>query len=237
MIRLVLLDIDDTLLPTTETFWAAVEEVLRGRYGDEADELQQLVLRLVYFFGTTEYRGFWLAFCAERGLEGEAQKAEHEALTRAYKAAYARRITARTGARETLMRLSGEGRTIGVVSNGRTPFQRMKLSRSGLADLIDGPLLVSGDFPDGTEKPGPGLFEEALRRTSHEPREALFVGDRTDDVIGGNLAGIYVVRFHTPHQSPAPPMLKIAQPYATIDALDELHALLARLDGQANLRG
>ena len=40
-----------------------------------------------------------------------------------------------------------------------------------------------------------------------------------------------VVRFDTPHQSPAPPTLTTAQPYATIDELAQLHGVLSALQG------
>lgn len=230
MIRLVLCDIDDTLLPSTETFWAAVQEVLDLRYGEQAAALTEQVLRLVYYFGTTEYRGFWLALCAERGLPLAEREREHEALTQAYKEAYGRRIAARAGARETLQRLRAEGRTLGVISNGRTPFQQMKLERSNLLDLFDGPVLVSGDFHEGAAKPSPHLFQEALRRTGIEASETVFLGDRTADVIGGNLAGLWVVRYDAPEQAPAPATLRTAQPHATIRRMDELHDVLRILD-------
>ena len=232
MIRLVLLDVDDTLLPSTTTFWGAVQEVLDARYPDEP-LLASLVLRLVYYFGTTEYRGFWLALCAERGLNGPARLAEHEALCAAYKAAYARRISARPGAAEFLAALRARGRIVGIVSNGRAAFQRMKLMRTGLLPFVDGPLLVSGDFPPSHEKPTARMFEEALARTAVAAHEALFVGDRTEDVIGGNLAGLWTVRFEAPEQPPAPPGLRVAQPHASAPDIAALLGIVEHLEARS----
>jgi HAD superfamily hydrolase (TIGR01509 family) len=229
MIRLVLFDVDDTLLPTTETFWAAVQEVLHARYGAGADEAVQQVLRLVSYFGTTEYRGFFLGLCAERGLSGAAREAEHAALCAAYKSAYADRVVARPGARECLEALRAQGRSLGVVSNGRSAFQRMKLERSGLADLLDGPILVSGDFPPSYAKPSPLLFEHALRQTGLRPNECVFIGDRTEDVIGGRLAGLWVVRYETLLHPPGPAALRSAQPHATVSDPAEIAAVVGRL--------
>jgi HAD superfamily hydrolase (TIGR01549 family) len=229
-IGLVLLDIDDTLLPTTETLWQALEEVLSGRYGDEAPGSLETVLRLLHFFGTNEYRGFLRALCVERGLAGSALQHEHEALCRAYKQAYAARIAARPGASEALSRLSREGRLLGVISNGRPAFQRMKLERSGLWQFIDGPFLVSGDFPPSFAKPSPGLFEEALHKTGLSARAAAFVGDRTADIIGANLAGIWAIRYLAPEQAPAPPALRTAKPHAEISGIEEIPEAIARLE-------
>lgn len=232
MIRLVLLDVDDTLLPSTTTFWSAIQEVLAARYPEAADDLGSLLLRLVHYFGTTEYRGFLLALCAERGLLGDARRAEHHALCAAYKAAYARLVTARPGAAPLLASLRSRAVCVGIVSNGRAPFQRMKLARSGLLGFIDGPLLVSGDFGPTHEKPTPGMFEEALARTGVSAGEAVFVGDRTEDVIGGNLAGLWTVRYDAPEQPPAPPGLQIAQPHANVSDIAELDRVLRSFDGR-----
>lgn len=229
-IELVLLDIDDTLLPTTSTFWGALEEVLRARYPNDADEALQTVLRLVNFFGTNEYRGFLQGLCAERGLTGSALQAEHTGLCQAYKAAYARRIAPRPGSRAVLRRLAREGRQLGVVSNGRPGFQRMKLERSGLGGLFRGPILVSGDYPPSFAKPAPGLFLEALRQTGLRPDQVAFVGDRTADVIGANLAGLWSIRYWAPEQAQAPVALRLAQPDASLRGLDELEGVIAALE-------
>jgi HAD superfamily hydrolase (TIGR01549 family) len=232
-IRLVLFDIDDTLLPTTETFWAALEEVVRARYGAEAPDALETVLRLLHFFGTNEYRGFLRALCAERGLQGDALALEHEALCRTYKEAYARRIRPREGAHQALEELVAEGRLLGVISNGRPRFQKMKLDRAGLLPFFRGPVLVSGDFPPGFDKPSPRLFEEALSRVGVPAGAAAFVGDRTADVIGANLAGLWVLRYLTPEQPAHPVALRTATPHATVTRVAEIPGALRELERRA----
>jgi HAD superfamily hydrolase (TIGR01549 family) len=229
-IRLVLLDIDDTLLPTSQTFWAALEEVLGARYGAEAPEALETVLRLLQFFGTNEYRGFLRAMCAERGLAGAELTSELEALSRAYKTAYARLLTARAGTTEALEKLTAQGRLLGVISNGRPAFQRLKLERTGLMPFFRGPVLVSGDFPAGYAKPSPRLFEEALSLTQTPPMAAAFVGDRTADVIGANLAGLWTIRFLVPEQPSGPVALKCATPHATVKTVAEIPSAVASLE-------
>jgi HAD superfamily hydrolase (TIGR01509 family) len=168
--------------------------------------------------------------CAERGLAGPALTSELEPLARAYKAAYARLLSARAGTTEALEKLTTQGRLLGVISNGRPAFQRMKLERCGLMPFFQGPVLVSGDFPAGYAKPSPRLFEEALSRTHTAPRAAAFVGDRTADVIGANLAGLWTIRYLAPEQPPAPAALRCAQPHATVETVAEIPNAVASLE-------
>jgi HAD superfamily hydrolase (TIGR01549 family) len=94
-------------------------------------------------------------------------------------------------AEEVIAQIRGECRgatRIGIVTNGPALIQREKVDRLGIERLVDF-VLVSGEF--GVEKPGPGIFEEALRLGGTEANKAIMVGDSLDcDIAGAHSLGI-----------------------------------------------
>lgn len=65
------------------------------------------------------------------------------------------------------------------------------LERVGLGDAFDG---VVTSAAAGARKPEPEIFEVALEAAGCDAREAIHVGDSTEDVIGARGAGIEVLR-------------------------------------------
>lgn len=76
-----------------------------------------------------------------------------------------------------------------AVTNGTKVAQDKKLRKSGLIDLLDG-VFISEEL--GTEKPGIEFFEKVWEQIGHyEKEEVMIVGDSlTSDMQGGNHAGI-----------------------------------------------
>ena len=76
-----------------------------------------------------------------------------------------------------------------AVTNGTKVAQDRKLYKSGLIDIFDG-VFISEEV--GFEKPGIAFFEHVWRKIgSYHANEVLIVGDSlTSDMQGGNNAGI-----------------------------------------------
>ena len=107
----------------------------------------------------------------------------------------------------TTLRLArGNGRAIGLITNGPADVQRAKLDLLGLRAHVDF-ALISGDF--GTAKPDPAIFHEALRLAGVRADHALFVGDSPEfDVAGARASGIrsvWVNRTGAPWDHAEPP--------------------------------
>ncbi|WP_075183090.1 pyrimidine 5'-nucleotidase [Pantoea sp. 1.19] len=92
------------------------------------------------------------------------------------------------GAVELLNALKGRVK-MGIITNGFTALQQIRLTRTGLIDHFD-VLVISEQV--GQAKPHPAIFDYALQRMGEPPRaRVLMVGDNPDsDVLGGIRAGL-----------------------------------------------
>ncbi len=83
------------------------------------------------------------------------------------------------------------GRPVGLVTNGPSDIQRIKLDGAGLTDAFDA-VVISGEV--GTGKPSPEVFGHVLDRLGVQPARAAMVGDSWErDVIGALGAGMTAV--------------------------------------------
>jgi putative hydrolase of the HAD superfamily len=88
---------------------------------------------------------------------------------------------------------------LGLITNGTSDFQRIKLQKSLLADAFD-TIIVSGEIEQG--KPNPAVFLLALNRLQAQPAQAVMIGDRLSrDIVGAQnvgMKGILVNRLGEP---------------------------------------
>lgn len=77
---------------------------------------------------------------------------------------------------------------MGIITNGFTALQQVRLQRTGFMDYFD-LLVVSEEV--GHAKPHPAIFDYALEKAGNPPRErVMMVGDNPDsDILGGINAG------------------------------------------------
>lgn len=94
----------------------------------------------------------------------------------------ARRVGSMTHA--LLEALRERGLSLGLVSNAFDPpgLLHDDLARLGIAERLDVAVFSS---EVGRRKPHPAIFERALERLGVAPEEAVFVGDRLDEDVGG----------------------------------------------------
>jgi putative hydrolase of the HAD superfamily len=117
-----------------------------------------------------------------------------------------------------LDRLAGARHRLGIISNGQTDHQRIKLVRCGITERFEH-ILISEEC--GHAKPAPEIFAQACARMGEPATRAVYIGDRYDvDAEGARRAGLRGVwldrgaRAGAEHQPPI------------ISSLDELDALL-----------
>lgn len=80
---------------------------------------------------------------------------------------------------------------LGVISNGNTNQQKLKLHRLGLEDRFE-VVVISEEI--GIAKPEPQIFLEACRRASLKPQDCIYVGDDLEvDVLGSQSVGIKAI--------------------------------------------
>jgi len=91
------------------------------------------------------------------------------------------------GAQALISALTGKV-NMGIITNGFTELQRVRLEKTGLKDVFS-PLVISEQV--GIAKPDIGIFEHALTHMGDIQREqVLMVGDNPhSDILGGMNAG------------------------------------------------
>ena len=78
-------------------------------------------------------------------------------------------------------------------------------------------------------KPDPRVFQLALDQLGADPSQSLFVGDRLmEDIHGAQQVGLHTVFFRW-KEEPRDPGSGLVQPYATVDNLLDLPAVITQL--------
>jgi putative hydrolase of the HAD superfamily len=141
-------------------------------------------------------------------------------LNSAFLAAMAEICAPLPGARELLAALQGKAK-LGIITNGFTELQTVRLERTGLQHHFD--ILVISEKV-GIAKPDVGIFEHAFELMGHPPRErVLMVGDNPhSDIQGGLNAGIHTCWYNA-HGDDAPAGIKA---HFEVSSLQQLRHLL-----------
>ncbi len=234
-VRVVLFDMDDTLYDHSYALESAVEELqkkdprlsavpLRALVLKDQEVLRDVHLGLVLPGKVSQSESRVLRMVRLYESQGiKLVEAEARQLSELRRAAYLAHERAVPGARRLIEELKSNAVEVGVVSNNLLAEQRAKLSRIGLASLVDS-LTVSEEI--GATKPDPRIFHLALTRCACPSAEAVFVGDSwTEDVEGARAAGIDAVWFNRRRDS---------RPVGQ-DAVKELTSFLPRGDAVATI--
>ena len=116
-----------------------------------------------------------------------------ESLLATYVEGFAKHVVPHQGLLETLAALRVAGWRTGVVTNGRSAFQRRTIAALGVEPLVDA-VVVSEEV--NLRKPDPRIFEMALRELGCGAEDSSFVGDDPiADVQGARGAGMRAVHF------------------------------------------
>ncbi|MGQ9692919.1 MAG: HAD family hydrolase [Thermaceae bacterium] len=215
--RLLLLDLDDTLLQDLPVSRRVLEELgkelgLRGFFQAVKEEAERLFeASPIYSWATrmghsalealwARYSTFGFEKAAEwawpfreevfrRALDRLGGPAE-KAKDLAWAFFEARRVYPLfPEVPEFLRRTEGIPRVL--LTNGVPDLQREKLQGAGLWEAFD-LFLISGEV--GMAKPEPALFRMALAAFEVRPEEAWMIGDNPEkDILGANRAGVYAV--------------------------------------------
>lgn len=146
--------------------------------------------------------------------------------------AYSKTITVSPENLGTLRALRDDGLQLGLVSNVALlpDLMRADLDALGLLELLDATAFSS---EVGTRKPDPRIFREALDRLGVRPQEAVFVGDRLLDDVGGakgvGMRAVQTVEFRRESND-------AVRPDAVIERLTEMPDVVARLSVSAGGR-
>nr|WP_284060473.1 phosphoglycolate phosphatase [Pseudomonas sp. NW5] len=212
--RLVMFDLDGTLVDSVPDLAAAVDHMLlalgRAPAGCERVKLwvgngaQVLVRRALA--GSLAHEGVDAALAEQAlALFMDAYAGSH-ALTRVY-----------PGVTETLERLRAEGVALALITNKPSRFLLELLAEQGLDGYFQ--WLVGGDTL-AQQKPDPTALHWVMDKAGVAAGEALFVGDSRNDVRAAQAAGVTCVALSYGYNHGEP--IARENPARVIDDLREL---------------
>jgi putative hydrolase of the HAD superfamily len=117
----------------------------------------------------------------------------------------------------TLEALRGNGKKLGIITNGPTRWQSRKIECMGIASFFD---IVLISETEGIQKPDPRIFKRGLDACSVLAGESIFVGDHPDiDIGGARSAGLMPIWKRMPYW-------KAPNDVPQIDQLSEILAFI-----------
>lgn len=129
----------------------------------------------------------------------------------------------RSGADLAINEFKSKGYKIGLVTNGKSPFQERNFHALGFDHLFDC-IVVSEAV--GIRKPDRAIFELACEEVNADIRSSVFVGDNPiADVKGAKESGMNTV------------YVPINEEYVLCEHADETHTELSRLVGYVQRKG
>ena len=206
MIRVVLLDLDDTVFDFLYAEAEALRSLLRfygiepteqtvQRYSEINDAHWKRLERQELTRAEVQVGRFEQLF-GELGVTVDPEEANVR-----YKAMIAKIQRYIDGAEEMLADLRAGGYRIYVVSNGSKSVQTGRLAIAGLTDFFDG-VFLSEEL--GVEKPDRRFFDACFRAADVSSKdETIILGDSlTSDILGGIHAGIKTCWFNQRGKAP-----------------------------------
>ncbi len=216
--RMVLIDVDGTLVDSVPDLAYCVDEMLR--------ELGMPVR------GESTVR-HWVGNGVERlvkralinQLDGEPDEALFERALPIFMALYRDNTSKRSllypGVREGIDYLKGSGFRLGCVTNKAAQFTLPLLRDLGIHDEFE--VIVAGDtLPQKKPDPAPLLY--AAQQLGCTPEESLMLGDSQSDVKAARAAGFQIVCMSYGYNHGED--IRRYHPDAVIDSMTELPALL-----------
>ncbi|MFL9497424.1 HAD family hydrolase [Acinetobacter baumannii] len=129
--------------------------------------------------------------------------------------------TAFENAPKTIQNLHAQGYTLGLVSNGKTPFQEKNFYALELTDYFS--IIVISEAI-GLRKPDPEIYLYTCNQLDCKPSDCIFIGDNPKaDIEGAKKIGMKTIYFHP--TLTLPPSLSDA----SIHHYDELEETVRRL--------
>lgn len=189
-LRLVMFDLDGTLVATAGEIQDAVNDTLQ-QFGLPLVDEQQVQDWIGH--GTRALLAHAIAFAAGTSVNLVRASDSFETLAAEFARHYGRRCGTRSRlyphVREVLGALRGRGVRLAVVTNKEQAFTQRVLKQHGLAPQLDA--VLSGDTAPA-KKPDPAGLLACMAAFGAQPRECLFVGDSSIDVAAARAADVKV---------------------------------------------
>ncbi len=194
MIKVVLFDLDDTLIDTSKLAEIArrnaIENMIRAGMPADFGIAYHELIELINEYGSNFNRHFDYLL---RRLDLPHNPKWVAAGVIGYHNTKISHLKTVKGVRKTLLALKQMGLMLGIITDGDPVKQWEKILRTEIEDYFDDVLI--SDFV-GVKKPHIKIFQKALKNFGVKPHEAVMVGDRLySDIYGAKNAGMKTVWF------------------------------------------
>ena len=187
--KAVLFDLDETVLDRKQSLIDFAQWQAKGMLRREIADSEMFCQRFVELDGN----GGVLKNEVYRDLIKEFGISDWsvEELFQSYDLCFSGFCKPKKGVIKAIKSLKNSGFKLGIISNGRSPFQERNFHALGVSNFFDS-LVVSEAV--GFRKPQKEIFEFACKKLEVSPLEAIFVGDNPKaDIDGANQCGMYTV--------------------------------------------
>ena len=182
--KAILFDFDDTLQHRPHAFYATAVELLERYFPNaSAERIAEMATEMLIRNndGYVKYGDYSAEICKLFDFPVDAQAFFDEYVVR-----FPFHSELLPDALEVLSELRRRGYRLGIVTNGESLMQNLKLDYVGLRTYVDA-VLPAGD--EGVQKPNPELYYRAARRLCVSPQNCVFVGDyQPTDIKGAQAA-------------------------------------------------
>ena len=186
-IKLVLFDLDGTLIDSLPQLWQAVNIML-----DELGFAPASLKQVQHWVGNGADKlvARALTDALSQAPTSQQQQAARQAFDEAYQGVADQEVVLYPGVLETLAALKARGKTLALVTNKPYRFVPDILSSSGIAAYFSA--VLGGDsLPQ--KKPDPAPLLHICQSLNIAPEQAIMVGDSENDVLAAQAAGIRAV--------------------------------------------
>jgi len=213
MLKLVIFDLDGTLMDAYRAVWKSVNHALRkmGR-----PSLSHAAVKRAVGWGDAHL----IRTCVGDQATEEILKIYRRHHTRALK----KGVKLLPGALGVIRKFKAVGLKLAVASNRPSRFSRIAMRALNIRSYFD--FVICADEV-GRGKPHPDIFRAILKKFSVSAEQALYVGDMVIDVVAGRKSGLRTVAVLT--GSSRRSELASGRPYRIIRSLKELPGIVAGL--------
>lgn len=187
--KAVLFDLDRTLLDRDASLEKFVVWQAKGMLRSQVKDTEHFTHRFIELDakGTVWKDEVYRVLIDEFAIAGWSV----EELTTSYELCFSGFCQPKQGAVAAVKALHQAKLKLGLVSNGRSPFQERNFHSLGISDLFD---TVAVSAAVGLRKPERAIFELTVQRLGVKLSETVFVGDNPiADIQGAKDAGLYSV--------------------------------------------
>ena len=192
MPRALLFDLDETLLDRTKALPNFVQQQYRRFYPHMAHvDVEDFCQRFVEL---DAHGAIWKdQVCQQLINEFSIVGIDSDVLLDDYVAHFSNACVGFPYLHEMLYALKTRGYALGIVTNGRSPFQEQNVAALGIDHYFDA-MLVSAAV--GVRKPETEIFMRAVQCLGVQAEETIFVGDNPQaDIAGAQKCGMKTIWF------------------------------------------